>query len=43
MPDESLILKPADGAGNAFITLYEHPQLGRIDVGRVTPRASQHL
>ena len=24
MPDESLILKPADAAGNAFVTLYEN-------------------
>jgi hypothetical protein len=36
----SLHLRRIDPDCESYVTLYEHPKFGRIDVGRISPRAS---
>jgi hypothetical protein len=36
----SLHLRQIDPDCESYVTLYEHPKFGRIDVGRISPRTS---
>jgi hypothetical protein len=37
----SLHLRRIDPDCESYVTLYDHPRFGRIDVGRISPRVSQ--